>query len=541
MDETTNSQNIVPPVSDTPLMSDPVSHDNTSMPQPEVPTPHLFQETPQPIPVSHEESMAPRREMIQENTASHQDSLPISSTTEPIAPVISTSHPSYVVDADEEGGLPKPIKIGLIAGGVILGLLLLFGIITFIGSLFPKGSQKANLTYWGLWEDQSVMQSVINDFQRENPNITITYIKEDPKDYSQRLLTRVANGTGPDIFRYHDSWVPMLSSILTPLSTSVIAPSDFVKSYYPVAASDLIQNGAIYGIPLEVDTLALFTNDDLLHKANIKPPTTWTDFISDAKALTVKDGSGKIETAGAALGTFDNITHAPDIISLLFAQNGADVRNLEKTSQNASDALTFYTSFAKGVSNDQNSNVWDNTLDPSMTAFSKGALAMYFGYSWDVFAIKALNPNLKFTISAVPHLPERQMTVSSYWAEGVSNKSLHQKEAFLFMKYLARKDVQQKLYSEEVKLRLFGEPYSRVDLGPTLKDNPLVYPFISQANNSVSTFFAGDTQDTTGINAQMNAYLGNAVRSILINTSPDSAVSTLSQGVTQVLQKYGAH
>lgn len=163
---------------------------------------------------------------------------------------------------------------------------------------------------------------------------------------------------------------------------------------------------------------------------------------------------------------------------------------------------------------------------------------MYFGYSWDVFTIKSLSPDLKFQILPVPHLPNRNITIASYWVEGASAKSPHKKEALLFLKYLSQKDVEQKLFTQEAKTRLFGEPYSRTDLADLLKDNQLAYPFVSQAQGAVSSYFIDGTFDN-GLNSQLNVYLGNAVRSILANTSPQTAVNTLSQGTQQVLKQYG--
>src|SRR5581483_2936726 len=254
----------------------------------------------------------------------------------------------------------------------------------------------------------------------------------DVKQYRDELLTRVNNGSGPDIFRFHNTWVPELSGILLPLPNDVITKDDFKKTFYPVAFSDLSKNGGIYGIPLEIDDLVLFTNTDMFTAATLQPPTTWDEFGKDARQLTVPDSTGKIQTAGAAMGTYDNITHAPDILSLLFLQNGADLRNFDQSSQKIIDALNFYTLFATG-----NSNVWDATLDPSILSFAKGKLAMYFGFSWDILTIKQINPNLNFTISQVPHLPDKQMTVASYWVEGASNKSKHQREDYLFLNFLA--------------------------------------------------------------------------------------------------------
>lgn len=427
--------------------------------------------------------------------------------------------------------LKKVLKVGIGLFVVIAVLVLLFTVV--LPKFAGNSSGKVTLTYWGLWEDSKVMQSLIASFERQNPNITVTYSKQDINQYRERLLTRISNGTGPDIFRFHNSWYPMYSGVLLPLPTDTISPADFKSTFFPVTQKDLIKNGGIYGIPLEIDMLALYVNPELFKAAGLQPPTNWNDFINDARAMTVKDASGKIVTAGAAMGSFDNVAHAPDILSLLFLQNGVDLSNIQNASDRAANALSFYTAFAT----DQN-NVWDNTLDPSMLAFSKGNLAMYFGYSWDYFTIKQNNPNLAFQIVPVPQLPGQNINLTSYWAEGVSVKTKHQKEALLFMKFLAQKSTEESLYAEQAKTRAFGEPYARVDLGGTLVSNPILGPFITEAPTAFSSPFVDSTYDN-GLNQGLNTYLGNAVNSILNGTSPQTAVATLAQGATQVLQKYG--
>jgi len=112
-----------------------------------------------------------------------------------------------------------------------------------------------------------------------------------------------------------------------------------------------------------------------------------------------------------------------------------------------SDALNFYTSFALSQG-----NVWDDTLDESIKAFASGSLAMYFGYSWDFFTIKSMNPNLSFDIAPVPSLPGQNMTIASYWAQGVSSKTRYQREALLFLQYLSSKDTERKLFAQEAAL-----------------------------------------------------------------------------------------
>lgn len=542
------SSQVPQPLDTTSVLSDPASaslYDQPSLSTPVGDNQPISSES---VPLDTTASPAPPSEVVQselpvspipENQFLEQPSLstPVDSSPVPPAPLLpnatNNGEKPFVYASGSGGsffGKISPVKLII---GIISFIILVVIILFVVLPATRQNSQQVTLTYWGLWESPSIMQSTISDFERQNPTIHIQYSMEDPTKYSERLLTRSQLGTGPDIFRFHNTWVPMLSPILLPLSTDVISKDDFTKFYYPVMQKDLIRNGAIVGIPLEIDDLSLFVNNSIFQAAGAHIPTNWDQFVTTARALTVKDSSGKIKTAGAAMGTYDNITHAADIMSLLFLQNGADAAHLSRTQQNASDALDFYQSFAKG---DQ--NVWDNSLDQSMTAFAKGNLAMTFGYTWDIFNIKNANPNLSFSVYSVPHLPGRNMTVASYWVEGISARSKHQKEAMLFLKFLAQKETMQTLYANESKVRLFGEPYPRTDMAQSLQSNTWVAPMIEQAPSADSSIFAGETFDT-GIDAQMNAYLGNAIRSGFVGTSADSAIQTLGQGIDQVLGQYG--
>lgn len=462
-----------------------------------------------------------------------QNQIPTpSAQSETIANQIS---PSSVPPPSPFSSFPLWTIIKIVIGLFVVGIVL-FIIFRFIIPAFSKPSQEeVTLTYWGLWEDKAVFEKVLADFEKENPKIKVDYIQQDKKQYREKLLTRIQNGTGPDVFRFHNTWVSQLSRVLSPLSVDVISPDQFRKVYYPVMQKDLIKNGGIYGIPLEIDTLSLYVNTDIFKNAGAKVPTDWNDFVNISRGLTVKDkDTDNIKTSGAALGTFDNITHAPDIISMLFLQSGVNLVNPLETTKNTAGVFNFYTQFA--TSQD---NVWDSSLDPSVIAFSKGNLAMYFGYSWDIFTIKSLNKDLNFEVYPVPYLPpNRGMTVASYWAEGVSVKSKHQKESMKLMQFLSRKETEEKLFAEQSKTRMFGEPYARKDLKDLLKDNKLLYPFVEQAENAGSSFFISDTYDN-GINDRANVYLGNAIRSMLGNTSAETAIKDMSAGIYQIVKDYG--
>lgn len=436
---------------------------------------------------------------------------------------------------------PSPLKkiIFIILG--IIGFVLFALLIFFIISKITSGGKPKNvaLSYWGIWEDSTVMQPLIDDFERAHPNIKINYEKQDIKGlgmYIERLTKRIENGTGPDIYRFHSSWTLQLKNYLLPFPKTVVSSTKLESDFYKTVERDMKINGAYYGIPLGIDTLALFVNTTLLNNVGLEPPRDWNDIVNIyGPRLMVKEND-KIVSSSIAMGTYDNIMHAPDIIAMLLLQNRANIRDLAgNANTNAQDALTFYTSFS-----DSNSGSWNQTLDNSKLAFAKGNLALFFGYSWDIFEIKALNPNLQFKIIKVPTLAGRKNTVASYWAEGVSARSKNSKEAFEFLDFISSSSSLQKLYALQSKIRLFGSLYPRRSMQPLLSSNELVYPFISQADDAQSTFFSSDTYDgDTGMVTQMNVYLGNAVRSVNENTSVSSAIDTLSKGVSQVLSRYG--
>ncbi|MDP3941247.1 MAG: extracellular solute-binding protein [bacterium] len=463
--------------------------------------------------------------------APQASSVPVSPPPPPETPSPPPSLPTH------HGilGLLLKILIPLLVLGVLVVVFITYVLPIIRNSGIVGNGAPVAITYWGLWEPKEVIQPIIDEFETQNKGIKVTYEQRDIKRYKETLLTRINGGDGPDVYRFHNSWTKSMKDVLSPIPSSVITTEEF-KKYYPVVQSDMVVSGGVYGIPLMMDTLVMFVNDKILEDYGIGVPETWEDFTKVAGAVTVPDETGQIHTYGAAIGSYDTISRAPDILSVLFAQNRINLKEPGKASPGSvEEALRFYTNFATG--RDNFVKVWNPEGQPALEAFAGGNVAMYFGYSWDIFTVKARSPELVFSTHKIPYL-STPITVASYWAEGVSSKSKHQKESLLFLQFLTKKETQQKLYTLEAKTRLFGELPAREDLAAAFSDNALLFPFLDQAKFAVSSYFVSDTHDSS-VNEQLNTYLGNAVRSVLGNTSPGSAVETLLKGVNQVLTRYG--
>ncbi len=457
-----------------------------------------------------------------------------SGSVPPPQPGASATSANPAHPPSSHSSLSTLVKIAVI----LLVLLILIGAALFY--LLPRFTSSTNgkvtLVYWGIWEDKKVMQPLIDGFEKQYPNITIDYEEQDIKQllahnqaYPKLVASRINAGNGPDIFRFQNTWYPMLSGVLAPFTQNVMSTQDYTNTFFPVVTNDLVHNGAIYGVPLSIDTLALYVNPEIFQSTKV--PTDWNDFYATAKDLTVKGSDGTITTAGAAMGTMDNVTHASDIVGLLLADSNVTPTTISDNTTNAEKALLYYTNFANS-----SGAIWNDTLPPSIQMFAKGNLAMYIGYSWDLYTIRSLNPTLKFTVYPMPALYGTKRTVANYWAEGVSVKSKYPKESMLFMQYLSQKQTQQLFYTSAAKVRGFGEPYARKDLADTLKGNTMLYPFDEQGSDAVSTVFMDNTFDD-GINTESTKALHSAITQAGASGTPD--VSGLSAAMQQVFQKYG--
>lgn len=449
--------------------------------------------------------------------------LPEEQPTTPIPP-----DKTYIFE-EEKGGLGGLKKL---LPFLLLIILLLVGGFAVFRFILPKLTKpkEVNITYWGLWEEERIFSGVIADYQKDHPNVKISYVRQSSRDYRERLASAFARGDGPDIFRFHNTWVPMFKNDLSPIPANVMDAATFEASFYPVVRQDLLVGNAYVGIPLEIDGLGLFINQDIFERAGKTPPSNWDDLRKTAIELTARDGQGNIQIAGVALGTTKNIDHWSDVLALMMLQNGADLTS--PTGTLSEDALTYFTLFTKV------DRSWDETLPSSTAAFAAGKLAMYFGPSWEVFEIKKANPDLRFKVVPVPQLPEGNITWASYWAEGVWKKSGVEKEAWEFLKYLSSKEVMQKLYQAESQTRLFGEPYSRVEMADLIKGDQYAGVYVNQAAAARSWYLASRTFDN-GINDKMIKYFEDAVNAVNAGETPEDALKTCAQGVTQVLTQYG--
>ena len=480
---------------------------------------------------------------------------PGSAPPQPGTPAAPGAKPPAAGAKPKFASVEKPMAKYAIIGVIVLVVLGLIGGIAFMfmrgssssstGSTTQKttdtsGKTTANrevvpgeqttIEYWGLWEPSEVMNEVIKEFETENPGVKVSYSKQSHLNYRERLQTAISSGNGPDVFRFHASWTPILLGELKPIPNSVMSAAEYKTTYYPVAAKQLQANGQYVGIPMMYEGLALLYNKDMFTTAGLPVPSTWAGVKEAAVKLVIKGSDGKISRGGIALGNAENVDNFSDILGLLMLQNGATLT--DTSSQEVADALSFYTSFQT------TDNVWSSELPDSTAAFGREEVAMIIVPSWRIHELLAQNPDLDFGVTNVPVI-EDQLTWGSFWAEGINAKSKNQDAAAAFLKYISKKETLEKFYDAASKVRGFGELYPRMDMSADLADNELIAPYLEDAPFADGWYLSSNTHDN-GINDQIIKYYQDGINAMVTSGKKASAVQpTIEQGVAQVLRQYG--
>ncbi len=343
-------------------------------------------------------------------------------------------------------------------------------------------TKPVTLTVWRVFDEDTTLTQIMSAYQALHPNVSFEYRELRFDEYEDELIRAFAEGEGPDVFSLHNTWIGKYASLVEPLPTSLTIPyaqtrgtikketvytvqeeptlsqralkssyvdvvvADVLRSYQPNARAQA--EDRIFGLPLGLDSLALYYNTDLLNAAGIpEPPSTWTEFQDQVTQLTQLNTSDAIVQAGAAIGTSQNVERAFDILSILMMQNGTqmtDSRGRATFAQETDagflggEAARFYTDFANPL---KAVYTWNEDMPDSFDAFASGNTAFFFGYSYHYNLIRAANSKLNFAVSPLPQIDGgKTVNYANYWVETVAKSTNAGDWAWDFVQFAASED-----------------------------------------------------------------------------------------------------
>lgn len=312
--------------------------------------------------------------------------------------------------------------------GVVLAIVI--GVLIFVfGVKRTEPGFAGTLNFWGVFDSPAAIVEIANAYKQKYPKIEIVYRELNPATYEKDLIDALASGNAPDLFMIHNTWLPKHFNKLAPFSANQISISDLRRLFPTVVEQDFAPSGAVYALPLYIDTLALFYNQDIFDNKSVAlPPANWKEFESLVPKLRSLDKLGRVDKPAAAIGGSNkSINRATDILNLIMLQSGTkmvadDFSEASFDSPEGLGALDFYTKFSNPT---DPAYTWSDNLPYSLDSFAAGDTAMMFNYSHQIAFLKEKNPFLNFRV--VPMLqPEKRtqdVNFANYWGVAVSSKT----------------------------------------------------------------------------------------------------------------------
>jgi multiple sugar transport system substrate-binding protein len=291
------------------------------------------------------------------------------------------------------------------------------GLLTACSTPSAESDEKVTITYQ-VWAGTQTpaMQEIAAAFEKENPNISVEVQELPWPQYWSTLQTSAQGGTAPDAF-----W--MLAQQIRPYAaggqlldiTDAIESEGVDLSNYPQAVLDLYDqgDGAIYGLPKDFDTNAIWYNKAIFDAAGVDYPTdewTWEDFRAAAKAITNPEAG--------VWGVAAPIDYQGGYYNSIFQAGGQVISDDGTTalidSPEAIAGLKFWTDLQADGSSPTLQQLSDTEAE---TQFEQGKIGMYLsGAYWALQLYN--NTEMRDNIDVAP-LPigEKRATVTS----GIAN------------------------------------------------------------------------------------------------------------------------
>lgn len=347
----------------------------------------------------------------------------------------------------------RPLTAGILALGVAGAGALAACAPSSDGSGGGATAGGQSLTVWS-WrtEDVTAYNEIFDVFEKANPGVTVDFKAYKNTEYDQVLTTGLSGSGGPDVaqVRSYGLLQPNVAAKqLVPLDAHVD-----LAAWDPaiVASAKGKADGKLYSVPLARQTIQMFYNKEIFAANNLKPPTTWAQFVTLNETLKA---SG---VTPMAVGGKDSWT-LPIVHEALAAPRfGADAfaKAVVAGDKTFTDkdwvASTQVLSDLKGFMPD---NVVGVAYTDAQILFASGKAAMFPGGSFELGFFAKQNPSLQLGTFEVPPptgSPAMTTTTPSY-ADGafaVSAKSATQDTALKLVQWTATKEFGQ-LVADKLK------------------------------------------------------------------------------------------
>jgi multiple sugar transport system substrate-binding protein len=146
----------------------------------------------------------------------------------------------------------------------------------------------------------AIDKAIIAEFEKANPEVKVDYAVIAVSEFTTKLLTAFASGSGPDLFNQSVVQVAQYynSRVLAPIDYAAMGYADekALTGDYLTGFEGIRFAGKLYGVPTEVSNYACYINNTIWRAAGLDPnrdfPGTWEEMPAVAEKLTLRDPNG---------------------------------------------------------------------------------------------------------------------------------------------------------------------------------------------------------------------------------------------------------
>ena len=141
------------------------------------------------------------------------------------------------------------------------------------------GDDPVQLRFWAMGREGEVVQELVREFERENPDIRVRVQQIPWTAAHEKLLTAFVGDATPDISQLGNTWIPEFVALgaLQPLDPLLERPGGLAgEHFFPGIWATNVVDSVAYGVPWYVDTRVMFYRTDLLAQVGYEdPPDSW--------------------------------------------------------------------------------------------------------------------------------------------------------------------------------------------------------------------------------------------------------------------------
>ena len=172
---------------------------------------------------------------------------------------------------------------------LLIIIITTFLMVTGIFFVFKKPSTNNEVVFWTLQMSDFApyINGVINDFEKENPDIKIKWVDVPFSEGEKRTLASVLSDNPPDLINLN----PDFSATLAQKGALYEISENNAAQYNPAIINSLKYNGKLYSLPWYATSAVTIYNKVLINKAEVKVPKTYEEIVEIAPQVKSKTGA----------------------------------------------------------------------------------------------------------------------------------------------------------------------------------------------------------------------------------------------------------